>query len=146
MEDRLLAALTWVELSVLWSHPSSLDAYRKSLELLQVLISTGSSLESLHYRLTSNVQLKGTRHLAVDAAACAVREGHIEMALELLEQGRSLLLTRAGRYRTPVNDLDDTLAGEFRAISAKMEASAMTTGLHNVYPSSNPTAQDGVAV
>jgi hypothetical protein len=145
MEDRLLAALSWVNLSIQWSHLSELDAYRKSLELLQVLISTGSSLESVHYRL-STVRLKRARNLAVDAAACAIREGRIEMALELLEQGRSLLLTQAGRYRTPVDDLDATLADEFRVISAKMEASAMTSRLQNVDASSNLTAHDRVAV
>ena len=146
LEHRLLAALAWVGISIQWSHPSELDAFRKSLDLLQVLISTGSPLESIHYRLTSTAALKGTRHLAVDAAACAIREGRIEMALELLEQGRSLLLTQAGRYRTPVDDLDDTLANEFRAISSKMEASAMTTRLENVDRSSNLTTQDRVAV
>jgi hypothetical protein len=139
--------LYWVELSTQWSHLSSLDAYCKSLELLQVLISTGSSLESLHYRLTSTVRLKRTRHLAVDAAACAIREGRIEMALELLEQGRSLLLTQAGRYRTPVEDLevvDPILADEFRRISVLMEKSVLTSGQlsHSMTP---PPSDDPVA-
>ena len=146
LEHRLLAALSWVDISIQWSHPSKLDAYRKSLELLQVLISTGSSLESVHYRLISNLSLSKARDLAVDAAACAIREDRVEMALELLEQGRSLLLTQAGRYRTPVDDLETTLADEFREISAKMEASAMTTTLENVDSSSNPTTQDRVTV
>ena len=146
MEHRLLAAFSWVDFAIQWSHPSKLDAYRKSLELLQVLISTGTSLESTHYRLISTVKLKGTQHLAVNAAACAIREGHMEIALELLEQGRSLLLTQAGRYRTSVDDLEETLADEFKAISAKMEASAMTTRLQNVDPSSKPTTQDRVAM
>src|ERR1700750_1307994 len=75
LEHRLLAALVWVDLSIQWSHPSELDAYRKSLELLQVLISSGSSLESVHDRLTSTANLKNTRDLALDAAACAIREG-----------------------------------------------------------------------
>ena len=101
---------------------------------------------SVHYRLTSTIRLDGTRHLAVDAAACAIRQGRLETALELLEQGRSLLLTQAGRYRTPVDDLEDALAGEFRTISAKMEASAMTTRLQTVGLSSNPPKQDRVAV
>ena len=79
----------------------------------------------------------------MDSAACAIREDRIAMALELLEQGRSLLLTQAGRYRTPVDDLEETLAGEFRAISAKMDASVMTTWLENVDQSSK---QDRVAM
>ncbi len=141
-----MAAFSWVDRSIEWAHPSSLDAYRKSLELLQVVISAGRSLESLHHRLTSTVTLKWTEHLAVDAAACAIREGRIEMALELLEQGRNLLLTQVGRYRTPVDDLEDTLADEFRTISGKMEASAMTTRLQDIDPISNPTTQDRVAV
>ena len=131
LEDRLLAALFWVDLSIQWSHPSSLDAYRKSLELLQVLVFTGSSLESLHYRLSSAVRLKGTRYLAVDAAACAIREGRVEIALELLEQGRSLLLTQTGRYRTPVDDLeavDPNLADEFRRNSVLIERSILMGG------------------
>ena len=146
LEDRLLAALSWVDLSIRKSHSSSLDAYRKSLELLQVLISTGSTLESLHYRLTSSIRLRRIHHLAVDAAACATREGRVEMALELLEQGRSLLLTQAGRYRTPVDDLEGTLADKFRAISAKMEASALASGRQSVDSSSNPRIQDEVAM
>ena len=81
LEHRLLAAQSWVVLSIEWSHASSLDAYRKSLELLQVVISTGSSLGPLYHRLTSAVRLKGTQDLAVDAAACAIRAGRIEMAL-----------------------------------------------------------------
>jgi hypothetical protein len=146
LEDRLLAAFSWVDLSIQRPHPSCLRAYCTSLELLQVLISTGSSLESVHYRLTSTITLKRTRHLAVDAAAYAIREGHVEMALELLEQGRSLLLTQAGRYRTPVDHLDDELANEFRAISAKMEASAMATRMQNANPTSNPATHDAVAM
>ena len=145
LDARLWAALCWVDLSIQWSHASKLDAYRKSLELLQILIATGSSLEAVHYRLTSTAILKETRHLAVDAAACAIGEGPIETGLELLEQGRSILLTQAGRYRTPVDDLEDTLAYEFRAISAKMEASAMTTTLPIVESSSTPITQDRVA-
>jgi hypothetical protein len=146
LEDCLLAALSWVDFSLQWSDPSCLAAYRKSFDVLQVIISTGSSLESVHHRLTSTVTLKETRHLAVDAAACAIREGRLEMALELLEQGRSLLLTQAGRYRTPVDDLEDTLADEFKAMSAKMEASVMTTRLQNVDRFSSSTMEDGVAV
>ena len=144
-DARLEAAMSWIKLAVEWSDSSSaLEAYRKSLELLRVVLITGSSLESRHGRLTSRA-LKETQNLAVDGAACAIDSGKVEMALEMLEQGRSLLLTEAGRYRTPVDGLDDTLAAEFRDISMKMEASAMTAGIQNVDPSSNQTTEDAVA-
>jgi hypothetical protein len=146
VEDRLSAAFCWVYRAIEWSHPSELDAYRRYLELLQALVSTGSSLESTHYRITSTARLKHHGHMVADAAACAIREGRTELALEFLEQGRSLLLTQAGRYRTPVDELEGPLADEFRTISSKMEASAMTSRLQDVDRSSHPPTQDRVAV
>ena len=140
--DRLSAAFNWVNLATRWSHPSSLDAYRKSLELLEVVIATGRSLETRHLRLTSD---KETQTLAVDAAACAIGLDQVEMALEMLEQGRSLLFNQAGRYRTPIDGLEDTLTEEFRAISARMEVKAMDT-LGDVDPGPNRTMEDVVAV
>jgi hypothetical protein len=142
--DRLRAAFAWVDFATQWSDPSSLEAYRKSLELLEVVIATGSSLEYRHLRLTSK-QLRGSRTLAVDSAAYAIGLGHIEMALEMLEQGRSLLLNQAGRYRIPVEGLEDTLAEKFRAISTKMEISAMSTRLENVNPKPSWRAEDAIA-
>ena len=68
------------------------------------------------------------------------------MALEMLEQGRSLLFNQAGRYRTPIDGLEDTLTEEFRAISARMEVKAMGTRLGNVDPGPNRTTKDVVAV
>ena len=103
-------------------------------------IATGSSLESRHLRLTSN-EFKPTQTLVVDAAACAIGLDHVKMALEMLEQGRSLLLNQAGRYRTPVEGLEATLAEEFQAISTQMEISAMNTRLENV----NRRTEDAVA-
>ena len=145
LSDRLKAALTWVDLASKWAHPSSLEAYRRSLELLQLVLAAGNSLESRHLRLTS-VALEGTQNLAVDGAASAIGLGRVEMALELLEQGRSLLLTQAGRYRTAVDNIEDTLAHEFRAISAKMENSAMNTKLEDINRAFDWATEDVVAV
>jgi hypothetical protein len=120
-----------VSISTQWFHPSSLDAYRTALEQLEILVANGGALESRHLRLTSHTA-RGTKSLAVDGAACSIELGNIETALEFLEQGRSLLLTQAGRYRTQVDDLERThpkLSNEFRILSAKMEASSMDAGL-----------------
>lgn len=101
-------------------------------------------MESRHLHLTSN-EFQETQTLAVDAAACAINLDHVEMALEMLEQGRSLLLNQAGRYRTVVDGLEDSLADEFRAISTKMEMSAMNTGLDDVNPKPNRRTEDAIA-
>ncbi len=147
LTNRMQAALSWVRTAVTWSDPSSLDAYRTSLGLLQTLLESGSSLESRHLRLTSGTVL-GTQSLVVDAAACAISLGHIPLALEMLEQGRNVLLTQAGRYRTRVDDLeyiDPRLADEFKMISAQMDASAMKVERLNTDGASVWTSEDAVA-
>ena len=127
---RLQAALSWASIATGWSHSSSTDAYRTAFELLEVILANTRSLELRYLRLTS-ASIRRTKNLAADAAACAIRFDDIETALEILEQGRSLLFTQVGRYRTQVDDLEavqPTLAYEFKTISTKMEASSMNIG------------------
>ncbi len=127
---RFEAVLRWVNVAVKWSDVSATEAYRTALQILEALIASGSSLESRHTRLTS---ARGSRTdtLSVDGAACAIASGNPELALELLEQGRSMLLAQAGKYRTRVDDLKalyPALAEEFQTISRNMEASVMEIG------------------
>jgi hypothetical protein len=136
--DYLLAALSWASIANKWSHSTSLDAFNASIGLLEVWLASGSSLESRHGRLTL-ASLKRTRSLAVDGAACAIGLSRIETAVEILERGRSLLLTQAGRYRTHIDDLEvinPTLVREFRTISQRMEASTMRTAVLDASPAS----------
>ena len=111
---------------------SALDAYHTSLQLLEIVLAGMRSLESRHLRLTS-AEIAGGRTLARDAAACAIARGEVELALEMLEQGRGMLLMQAGRYRSPIQDLEAVhpqLASEFQAISRQMEASVMEAAPH----------------
>ncbi len=128
--DRLQAALLWVRTAEKWSDSTSVQAYRTTFEVLENLLASGRSLESRHLRLGYS-EAEGTRNIAVEGTARAISLGNIELALELLEQGRSVLLTQAGRYRTQVDDLETVLprlAHKFRMISTEMEASTMRTG------------------
>jgi hypothetical protein len=43
--------------------------------------------------------------LAVDAASCALRSGDVCRAVELLEQGRTIIWTQMTRFRTPLDNL-----------------------------------------
>ena len=122
--SRLRASLSWVAAAGKWSDPSEIEAYRISLGLIQTILADNSSLQLRHTRLTSR-QLARSQTLAVDAAACAISNDRPELAVELLEQGRAVLLTQAGHYRTRVDELeaiDSNLAGEFRKASREMEA------------------------
>ena len=129
---RLRAALLWVSVASRWAEPSALDAYHTSLQLLEIVLANMRSLEARHLRLTS-AEIKGSRKLATNAAAYAIARGKVELALEMLEQGRGILLTQARTYRTPIQDLEVVhphLAFEFQAISGQMEASVMESQSH----------------
>ncbi len=129
-ETRLRASLIWVDVAIGWSDPSALEAYRVALELLETVLASGRSMESRHQRITS-ARTRKTDNLAVDGAALALDSGEIEMAVELLEQGRSILLTQAGKYRTRVDDLraiNPSLADEFVSTSEMMKNSVMPSG------------------
>ena len=109
-----------------------LKAYRTSLQLLEMVLTGMRSLADRHLRLTS-AEITGSRTLARNATACAIAKGEVGLALELLEQGRGMLLMQAGRYRTPIQDLEafyPQLASEFRAISSQMEASTTESWPH----------------
>ena len=100
-----------------------LEAYRTSLQLLEIVLAGMRSLEAGHLRLLIYEELTGSRLLARDGAACAVARGEVELTREMLEQGRGVLLIQAGRYRTPIDDLEAVhpqLASEFQAISKQM--------------------------
>ena len=131
--DRLRAALSWVSVASRWADPSALDAYHTSLQLLQIVLAGMRSLEARHLRLTS-AEIIGSQMLARNAAGCAIARGNVELALEMLEQGRGMLLMQAGRYRTSIQDLEEDhpqLASEFQAISSQMEASIMESRPHS---------------
>jgi hypothetical protein len=144
---RFQISLSWVDYAVKWSDPSAIDAYRAALGLLEVLLADRSSLESRHSRLLS-LDAPNIRHLAVDGAACALSSGQIEVALQLLEQGRSVLLTQAAKHRTSVDDLEavnSTLAGEFKSICMKMDMSIMGFSPPHIEASSIPATEDVIA-
>jgi hypothetical protein len=122
--SRLQASLSWVAAAGKWSDPSEIEAYRICLGLIETIVAGDSSLQLRHTRLASR-ELASSQNIAVDAAACAISTDRPELAVELLEQGRAVLLTQAGHYRTRVDELeaiDPNLAGEFRKTSREMEA------------------------
>ncbi|KIM82633.1 hypothetical protein PILCRDRAFT_70495, partial [Piloderma croceum F 1598] len=81
-------------------HKSALDAYQAAINLLPRLAMLGLNLQSRQQALTS-----GTDGLARNAAACAIRSGQYDKAIELLEEGRAIFWSQALRLRTPMMDL-----------------------------------------
>jgi hypothetical protein len=71
--------------------------------------------------------LQDMSDLPLQAAAAACSLGHIDKALEWLEQGRCLVWTQLNHLRTPIDDLvqhDPALAQHFLDISKNLECAA----------------------
>ncbi|KAG1744588.1 CHAT domain-containing protein [Suillus paluster] len=99
---RLRASLLWVLLVDRHTHVTQLEAYATSMQLLDAYMSATASVSSRHHAM------KDFPHtLAVDAASCALRRGDVYRAVELLEQGRTLIWTQMARFRTPLDSLQE---------------------------------------
>ncbi|KAG2136549.1 CHAT domain-containing protein [Suillus bovinus] len=100
LRSRLQTSLFWVREASRYSHPTELAAYATSMQLLDAYMSTTSSVSSRH-----NIMKDFPSTLAVDAACCALRSGDLCRAVELLEQGRTIIWTQMTRLRTPLDSL-----------------------------------------
>lgn len=152
---RLRAAYHWARLARTSSSESALDAYITTLMLLEKTITQSKSLEARHTYLSNNSILPRLElaELATDACSCAIDQGKIELAVELLEQGRATIMTQLGRYRTQLDNItavDTRLANEFQRLSRRLDASivkgdkmeAATDSLHdNVARCVTPTVE-----
>ncbi|KAG1720704.1 CHAT domain-containing protein [Suillus lakei] len=120
--SRLQASLRWVYHASQYSHGTELEAYATSMQLLDTCMSATASISSRHSAMKDF-----PRTLAVDAASCALHSGDVHRAVELLEQGRTLIWTQIARLRTPLDSLQThgahavTLMKRFRHLSSLLE-------------------------
>ncbi|KAG1811947.1 CHAT domain-containing protein [Suillus variegatus] len=94
--SRLRASLRWVHHAEEYTHCTLLEAYATSMSLLDAHMSATASASSRY-----NVMKAFPNTLAVDAA------GDVCHAVELLEQGRTLIWTQMARLRTPLDSLQE---------------------------------------
>ncbi|KAJ7796292.1 TPR-like protein [Mycena leptocephala] len=115
------------------AHPSVLDAYRMSLDLLPVLAWLGLSIKDRHYHIVR------ARKVARNAATAAIAVGLPGVAVEWLEQGRSIIWGQLLNLRTPTS----CLAEKFIFLSAQLEGTGIRGGETNATNSSTqaPNAQ-----
>jgi CHAT domain-containing protein/tetratricopeptide (TPR) repeat protein len=97
---RLRASLSWVHHADEHRHGTALEAYGTSMQLTDAYMSATASVSSRHSAMKDFPNT-----LAVDAASCALRSGDVCRAVELLEQGRTIIWTQMTRLRTPLDSL-----------------------------------------
>ncbi|KAG1871575.1 hypothetical protein F4604DRAFT_2013560 [Suillus subluteus] len=119
---RLRASLRWVHHASQHSHGTKLEAYAISMQLLDTYMSVTASVSSRH-----NAMKEFPSTLAMDAISCALRSGDVRHAVELLEQGRTIIWTQMTGLRTPLDSLQThsdhavVLMQRFRNLSSLLD-------------------------
>ncbi|KAG1783385.1 CHAT domain-containing protein [Suillus placidus] len=119
---RLETSLLWVRHASQYSHGTELEAYATSMQLLDTYMSATASVSSRHDTMKAFPST-----LAVDAASYALRSDDVYRAVELLEQGRTVIWTQMTRLRTPLDSLQTrgdhamALVKRFRDISSLLD-------------------------
>ncbi|KAF8196335.1 CHAT domain-containing protein [Mycena galopus ATCC 62051] len=120
---RFDASYVWATVATQHSHSSSLDAFRKAIDLLP-------QLAAFHLDLTSRQKIltRGTvTSLASDSAACAIDLNAYNVAVEFLEASRSIFWAQAMHLRTPLYRLktvSPTLASRLEELSRQLEVAS----------------------
>ncbi|KAG8710673.1 hypothetical protein FRC09_020982 [Ceratobasidium sp. 395] len=119
---RLAASRNWARLaSHLLSAP--LEAYQYCMTLLPQVVWLGTSATDQHSTIFRDVQ-----DLIAMAAFDAISLQQYDLALEWLEQGRSIVWGQLLQLRTPLDELSDRcpeLAVELQQVSSELERASM---------------------
>ena len=120
--DRFMIACFWALNARVVDHPSVLTAYKSAMSALQKSLSFSPTVSIQHTCLAS---MANFCRMPLDYASHRINSGHLEEAIEILEQGRSLLWSEMRGLRTPTAQLaeeDSKLAQRFDEINKELEA------------------------
>ncbi|KAG8742792.1 hypothetical protein FRC10_000902 [Ceratobasidium sp. 414] len=96
---RLTMARQWANLSIICKSSTTLGAYTQAMALIPQAVWLGSTTEQRYE------QILNVGSLALDAATYAIVLGDYNLALEWLEQGRSIVWNQLVELRTPLDEL-----------------------------------------
>ncbi|GAB1520571.1 hypothetical protein RhiTH_003650 [Rhizoctonia solani] len=115
---RLQACRSWAKLCM--QHDlSPLKAYTRALELIPQIVWLGTTVSRRYDSLLAEVQ-----DIAMEAAAAAIQHQQYNLALEWLEEGRSVVWNQMLQLRTPFDHLsrhDPNLANQFQKVAEGLE-------------------------
>ncbi|CEL57069.1 hypothetical protein RSOLAG1IB_08323 [Rhizoctonia solani AG-1 IB] len=113
------AARIWARTASSYSISDPLKAYNKAMEIVPQLVWLGSTINQRY----EDVKMIGD--LATEAAAAAIQAGRYTLALEWLEQGRSIVWNQILQLRTPLDELrsvDPLLADKIASVANKLHS------------------------
>ncbi|EJD03273.1 TPR-like protein [Fomitiporia mediterranea MF3/22] len=118
---RLIAAKLWTSFALHHGHSSAFIAYKSTVSVLQHALSINPTLHEQHeFLLRDEIYSILTKR----TASCAIGKDCLELAIEILEQGRGLLWSQLRDFRTPLDQLAETnkeLVDNFMNVSRQLE-------------------------
>ncbi|KAG9090410.1 hypothetical protein FRC06_001093 [Ceratobasidium sp. 370] len=96
---RFTAACSWARLSSQANEPTSLEAYKLAMGLVPRIVWLGNTVED-RYR-----DIPAIRNVALEAAAIAIEFQAHDLAVEWLEEGRSIVWQQRLQILNPMEDL-----------------------------------------
>ena len=118
-KDRFEAALHWARLSPGDMTSSVVPAYKQVMRILPQLVWLGTPVEIRYDRITDVAGIVST-----EAASAAIASQEYSLALEWLEEGRSIVWKQMLQLRTPIDDLaavEPTLATELKEVARDLD-------------------------
>ncbi|QRV75678.1 CHAT domain protein [Ceratobasidium sp. AG-Ba] len=113
------AALKWARINRSLSVPKYIDAFSRALELMPQFAWLGCVIGQRYERIAT---FSG---VPVEAAAAAIELNRPDLALEWLEQGRSIVWTQILGLRTPIDglrELDPDLADRLESVARRLSS------------------------
>ncbi|CAE6438196.1 unnamed protein product [Rhizoctonia solani] len=136
---RFGAALDWARLAFDQNVPSYLQAYQIAIELIPEVIWIGTTVNQRYATIVR--QLSG---LATEAASVAIMAGQPKLALEWLEQGRSIVWNQTLLLQSPLDELgveNSSIVDQFRDISNRLQSSTQGRSAQRELPIGNDLSQ-----
>lgn len=127
---RLDAAQAWRAAARLTKDESEFEAHTTTLRLLEIAVARSRSLEAQFSQLM-RVAIRHVKNVACDAAALALEQGDPELAVSLLEQGRTVIFRQLGHFRTVLEDVREVapaLAERFTSLSQLLDKFVLSGG------------------
>ena len=124
-------SFTWATTARRFGHPSASTAYDYAMSWMQASLIFAPTLDKQHSRL---IETHGLHAIPLDYASYHIRTGHLEQAIEALEQGRGLLWSEMRGLRTSIDQIrlaDPDLADKFSTVNRELETLSLTFSLNN---------------
>ncbi|KAI0246142.1 CHAT domain-containing protein [Lactifluus subvellereus] len=124
--DKLEAACIWAHIARRTAHPSISTAYESAMSWMQTSLVFAPTLHTKHAHL---VAVQGANQMPLAYASYRVQTGHLEQAVETLEQGRALLWSEMRGLRASIDQLsgvDTALATKLANINQDLEILMMS--------------------